>query len=258
MAISKNIIILIVAVIIVAIFIFYMNSQGSVNTSSTSYDNIIVSRSFITKLSIIANNKTLSTEIGNGISSNLPVQKTPYTILNVNGKPEILYIGADYCPFCAITRWGLILALMRFGNFTELHYMTSSASDAYPSTPTFTFYNSSYSSSLINFTPVELQTNVYDANLSNYPKLQNLTPFESSTFSKFNRGGSIPFIDFGNYSIQVGALTTPQLIDNMNWSTIESDLNNPNTAQAQAIIGTADVFTSQICTILNNSAPACK
>ncbi len=258
MAISKNIIILIVAVIVVAIIIFYMNSQSSVNTSSVSYDNMKVSPSFITELSAIANNKTLSTDIGNGISSNLPVQKTPYTLLNVNGKPEILYIGADYCPFCAITRWGLILALMRFGNFTELHYMTSSTSDAYPSTPTFTFYNSNYSSSLINFTHVELQTNVFDANISNYPKLQNLTSSESSTFSKFNKGGSIPFIDFGNYSIQVGALTTPQLIDNMNWSTIESDLNNPNTAQAQAIIGTADVFTSQICTILNNSAPACK
>ena len=34
MAISKNIIILILAVIVVAIVIFYMNSQGSVNTSA--------------------------------------------------------------------------------------------------------------------------------------------------------------------------------------------------------------------------------
>ena len=258
MAISKMVIMLIVAVVIVAIVIFYMNSQSSGSTSLTSYDNVNVNPSFITELSTIANNRTLSKDIGNGIASNLPSQKSPYTLLQVNEKPEVLYIGADYCPFCAITRWGLILALMRFGNFTALHYMTSSSSDAYPSTPTFTFYNSEYSSSLINFTHVELQTNVFDANISNYPKLQNLTSFESSTFAKFNRGGSIPFIDFGNYSIQVGALTTPQLIDNMNWSTIESDLNNPNTAQAQAIIGTADVFTAQICTILNNSAPACK
>ena len=144
MAISKNIIILILAVIVVAIVIFYMNSQGSVNTSSVSYDNMVVNNSFITKLSAIANNKTLKTDIGNGIASNLPVQKTPYTLLNINGKPEVLYIGADYCPFCAVTRWGLILALMRFGNFTKLHYMTSSASDSYPSTPTFTFYNSCY------------------------------------------------------------------------------------------------------------------
>jgi hypothetical protein len=46
-----------------------------------------------------------------------------------NGKPVVLYIGAEFCQYCAIERWALIMALMRFGNFTSLHYMTSAPSE---------------------------------------------------------------------------------------------------------------------------------
>src|SRR5581483_1419549 len=37
-----------------------------------------------------------------------------------NGRPEVLYIGAEYCPYCASERWSLIAALSRFGSFSGL------------------------------------------------------------------------------------------------------------------------------------------
>ena len=49
------------------------------------------------------------------------------------GKPEILYIGAEYCPYCATERWPLAVALSRFGTFTGLRGIHSSATDVYPS-----------------------------------------------------------------------------------------------------------------------------
>ena len=37
--------------------------------------------------------------------------------LTSGGKPEMLYIGAEYCPYCAAERWAMIVALSRFGTF---------------------------------------------------------------------------------------------------------------------------------------------
>src|SRR5215831_9668816 len=39
--------------------------------------------------------------------------------LTSNGKPEMLYIGAEFCPYCAAERWAMAVALSRFGTFTS-------------------------------------------------------------------------------------------------------------------------------------------
>jgi Domain of unknown function (DUF929) len=40
--------------------------------------------------------------------------------LTASGKPEVLYTGAGFCPYCAAVRWPLIVALSRFGTFSGL------------------------------------------------------------------------------------------------------------------------------------------
>lgn len=245
-------IILVIAAII-AVIAVYLNGTAS-NSAFVAYDNVAVSQSTLNQLRTIADNNTLASQVGAGVASTTGLKVYNKPALTANGKPVVLYVGADYCPFCASTRWGLVIALMRFGNFTELHYMTSSATDSYSGTPTFTFYNSNYQSSLINFTEAEFSTN--KLNGSSYPALQNITPFENSLINRYNPGGSIPFIDFGNYSVQVGALTSPQVIQYLNWSTVVNRASS-NTDVAQAVIGTANIFTAEICKELNNSAPVC-
>ena len=42
------------------------------------------------------------------------------TPLTQDGKPKVLYIGAEYCPYCAAQRWALAVALSRFGTFDKL------------------------------------------------------------------------------------------------------------------------------------------
>jgi len=49
-------------------------------------------------------------------------------LLTADGKPLVLYVGEESCPYCAAERWSLILALSKFGNFTGLKYMLSSLS----------------------------------------------------------------------------------------------------------------------------------
>ena len=46
----------------------------------------------------------------------------------------MLYIGAEFCPYCAAMRWSMAVALSRFGTFTPLHGIHSSSTDVDPST----------------------------------------------------------------------------------------------------------------------------
>ncbi len=239
-----------VVIVIVVALALYLNSTSSAGKADISFDNVAVSSSYLSQLYSISQNMSLANSVGIGSVSGYPLASGSNVSLTNNGLPVMLYIGADYCPFCAVTRWGMIIALMRFGNFSQLHYMTSSATDYEPSTATFTFYNSSYSSNLIDFQSVETLTNTYKP-------LQNMTNGQGTIYSTFdanntnipgNERDAIPFIDFGNKPIQIGAPVSPAIINPYNWNQILNFIKtNPNSSVTQAIIGEANVFTAQIC-----------
>ena len=100
-----------------------------------------------------------------------PVSGSPLTS---GGKPEVLYLGAGFCPYCAAVRWPLIVALSRFGTFSGLRTTRSAIANGagqhepYPATPTWTFHGSRYTSQYLTFTPVELQTNIPDPETGGY------------------------------------------------------------------------------------------
>lgn len=240
---KTKIYIIVAAVILVIAVLVYNAYSGAGNASLIQYDNQLVPQAQISQLNSIAMNTTLANRVGSGIDSNLPTI-TNGTNLTIDGKPGVLYVGAEFCPYCAATRWSMIIALMRFGAFANLHYMTSSSTDIDPSIPTFTFYNSTYSSPTISFVSVETLTNTEDP-------LQTLSASQNTTFNRYDTEG-IPFIDFGNKSIQSGADYNPGILQNMNWQQVMNQLNNSNSTYSQAIIGGADVFTAQICRITNN------
>jgi hypothetical protein len=172
------------------------------------------------------------------------------TALTSDGKPEILYVGAEFCPFCAAQRWPLVVALSRFGTFSGLQATHSSTSDIYPDTKTFSFYGSTYTSSVIDFVPVEEQTNQIAGNT--YGALQTPTAAENAVLAKFDvapytsEPGSIPFLDVGNKYITVGASYTPQALQGLSMQQIAAQLNNKNSVVAVAIDGEANQITAEI------------
>ena len=105
-----------VLVVVVAGVAVYLNSTGA--SSLVAFDNVAVPQSQLATMRSITDNMTLANKIGIGVATGVLLPVTNVSRLTVNGTPEVLYMGADYCPFCAATRWGLVLALMRFGNFT--------------------------------------------------------------------------------------------------------------------------------------------
>jgi hypothetical protein len=182
------------------------------------------------------------------------------------GKPEILYVGAEFCPYCAAARWPLIVALSRFGTFSGLSTtrsgVTNGAGQAepYPATPTWTFYGSRYTSPYLTFTPVELQTNIPDPSTGGYTTLQTLTAAQQKTVAAYDSGGSVPFLDIGNAYVQMGTLTPygPADLQNLTWAEIASALHDPSTALAQGINGSANYLTAAFCKLTGNQpASAC-
>ena len=180
--------------------------------------------------------------------------------LTSNGKPEMFYLGAEYCPYCAAERWAMIVALSRFGTFSGLSTVHSSSTDVDPNTPTFSFYKSSYTSQYLTFTPVELTTNVPDSSSSSgYVPLQTPTAAQQAIVTKYGGSNSpIPFIDFGNKYLISGVSYSPGVLAGLSWATIATDLSNPSSPVAQAVDGTANYITAAICKMTGNQpASAC-
>jgi hypothetical protein len=178
--------------------------------------------------------------VGQGTANNLIKPVKGPALTGATGKPEVLYIGAEFCPYCAAQRWALIVALGRFGKFSGLQTTTSSSSDVYPNTPTFTFCGATYTSDYIDFRAVETSDR-------DKQPLQTPTASEQQLWSKYDQGGSIPFIDFGNQYAMSSATFSPDLLGGASWQAIASELQDPNSAQAKAIVGSANLITAAIC-----------
>lgn len=160
--------------------------------------------------------------------------------------PEVVYVGADYCPFCASVRWSVTLALLRFGDFDGLKYMRSSSKDSFPDTPTLSFYQSKYQSRYLTFTPVELQDREGNA-------LQDPTPEQNNILDKFNVAPytlspkAIPFLYIGGQYVQSGAPVSPGILQGLDWEQVTKQLQKSDSQIAQPILSNANLLTAAFC-----------
>jgi thiol-disulfide isomerase/thioredoxin len=235
----------VLAIVVVLIVVKSLNktSAGSnVGTASASTVSKLTSVPAATLASVnkgSANPKTL-----------IPITGTALT---ANGKPEVLYMGAEYCPFCATERWAMTVALSRFGTFSGLSFIHSSGTDTPASIPTLTFYKSTYTSKYLTFTPVEMQK-VDKSTLQTPSKTQSaiLTKYDGPPQLPSQDAGSIPFIDFGNKYMVSGASYDYSVLQGKSYSQIAAAIQDPSTAIAQGADGTANYLTAGICKLTNN------
>ena len=248
--------ILVVIAVVVAFIVVKANNKPSGNSSNGPTGSALAS--VVSKVTNVPAS-TLDT-IGDGGGSFTgkiqPVNGA--TPLASGGKPEMLYMGAEYCPYCAAERWSMIVALSRFGTFSGLSTVHSSTTDTPSNLPTFTFHGSSYTSKYLTFTPVEMQTNVLDPSTGNYPVLEKPTSAQQALLTKYDaapyttEAGAIPFIYFGGKYLSIGASYDATTLSGLKWDQIASDLNNPDSAVAKAINGTANHITAAICKLTGN------
>lgn len=194
-----------------------------------------------------------------GAGSGIQAQPKEITApaLTAGGKPKVLYIGAEYCPFCAAERWAVVEALSRFGTFSGLGQTASSSDDIDPDTATLTFHGATYSSRYLVFTGVEIQGNEQGKPLDT-PSAADKKLLSTYDDEKYTgaRTGSIPFLDLGGRWVSAGASYDPQLLAGMTHEEIADALADPDSKVAQAIDGTANLLTAHLCELTGQKPAA--
>ncbi len=235
-----------VLVIVVALIVVKNLQKPAKAAAATSQSSV---QQQITSVSA-----TTFNSVGKGTASALEPTQGKQAVLMSGGKPEILFVGEESCPYCAAERWALTAALSRFGTFSGLHFIHSSSTDAYPNTPTLTFYKSAYTSKYVDFQPVEVYTTDGKA-------LQNPTADQGALFTKFDAPPytteklSFPFVDVGNQYVDIGAQYIPSDLSKLTWAQVAADMHNPASKVGRDIDGAANSITAAICKITKN-APA--
>ena len=238
--------------VIVLVFIIVKVGQGSSNNSgNTSSTGTLLPASVASQVTGVSA-ATLD-RVGRGTVPSFTQGKAPFApgsgppVIKA-GKPEMLYIGAEFCPYCAAMRWSMAVALSRFGTLTPLHGIHSSSTDVNPNTATLTFYKSGYNSNYLSFTPVEVTT------VSRAP-LQNPTKAQNAIWAKYEPDANTrgyPFIAFGNKLVMKGPIYDAAVLQGKSWGQIAAALKDPASPIAQSVNGAANYITGAICQMTND------
>ncbi len=167
--------------------------------------------------------------------------------LSAGGKPSVLYVGAEYCPYCAAERWAMVQALSRFGTFHNLGATHSAARDVFPNTPTFSFHGASYTSDYLAFTGKEIESNQVQG--SGYAPLDTLTSSENAVFTRYSQNGGFPFVYLAGRYVVNGVQYDPTVLQGMSMTQIADALRDPASPVAKAVDGTANALTAALCNL---------
>lgn len=159
-----------------------------------------------------------------------------------DGEPLVLYIGAEFCPYCAVLRWPLAMTLMRFGELSGLAYSRSSSTDVFPDTATFSFSAVDFDSEYVRLQAVELQDREGHA-------VQRPDDAQRAIFTRLNQRGSIPFLYLGGAYVAVGSPFSPAPLEDLDWRAIVERLESGEGVLWQNAVGETNLLTAALCTL---------
>jgi len=139
--------------------------------------------------------------------------------LTAGGRPEILLAGPDSCAACELESWGIVEALSQFGVFTDLRLSQSEVTRR-PVVRGLTFRYASYGSPYVAF--------AIAAPSSSVPR-------------------PLPFVDVANKYADLGSPASPGVAGGLFWTKLAGSVARPKAAAGQAIDGTAELLTAEIC-----------
>ena len=168
--------------------------------------------------------------------------------LNIDGKTGIVFVSEETCPFCAAERWPVVIALSHFGTWHHLGATTSSSTDVYPNTATFSFRRATFDSPDLALRTTEL------ANNAGRP-LQPVTALDTELINHYDvppyvngadQSGAVPFLDIDNHEVLAGAQYNPQILAGLSMSQIAAQLDIPASPVAMAIDESAGALIAAI------------
>lgn len=240
-----------VAVVVVVIAVFVIVKATSSSTSSL--DRQPISPALLSKITTPVPMSVLNAgaaRVGSNSKAPTPITGPPRI---VNGKPELLYVGAEFCPICATERWPLTVALSEFGTFGNLREMHSATNDG--NIATLTYYQATYTSPYFTFTSYEVENRNSKPLETPPPAVQTL--WTNATKSLPNGPDTFPFVDMnGKWQLLSSQLST-DTFSGASFATIVSSIgDNTNTYGAYTDAAAAQLVHS-ICGVIGNKAPVC-
>jgi hypothetical protein len=230
-----------VAALVIVIAIIAITHSSS--KSDPSGDRVAATPAVVQDVTSVSDATLKAVGAGSVITVPKPVSGEPP--LTSGGKPELLYIGAEFCPYCAVERWSLAIALSKFGTVGKLGMVRAATADG--NYASLDFLNSTYTSKYLTFTSVENQDR-------NHKTLQTLTSAQNTLWNKLtNNSPGFPTISFGN---KVAFALTPPLdpavLGSLTQAQIASQLNDPTSKVSKVVDGGANDDIAAICQMTGN------
>jgi len=171
-----------------------------------------------------------------------------------DGHPAVVFVGAEFCPYCAAERWVLVTALSRFGTFSHLGATSSAANQVFPRSATFTFDGAVYRSRYVSLAAVETYADTPSSTApAGVPPLRDPTALETALLRRYgtlDEGSPVlPFLDAGNRLVATGASIglSPGLLAGQSMEQIAGSLSDPTAPATVAILGAANELDAVIC-----------
>ncbi len=157
------------------------------------------------------------------------------------GHPLTLFLGGQFCPFCAAMRWPFVKAMSRFGTFSGLGQINSQqGTDGFNSIGTYDLTKAAFHSDYVTLHMVEV------ADVNGNP-LQQPDAETTALLNQFDPQGSIPFVFVGgSYVVQLPY--SPALLQGKSFQQILDEVNSGDPGEiGRAIDAEADGITAVIC-----------
>lgn len=188
-----------------------------------------------------------------GAALTAPTVLTHQPPLESTGKPEVLFVGSEFCSFCAAERWPLIVALSRFGRFETLDNMQSAPQSVFPGIQTFSFVGTKYTSRYMAFSGVELYSDSAGRS-GGFTRITSLTPAQSAVVGRYVgdgqralQPGTYPFVDIDNLAVTSTSGFSPAVLEGRSQAAIAGDLSQPHNPVGRSIVASANYLTAGIC-----------
>ena len=221
---------IIVAIVLLGALVLVRDNSGPSTTSTVETFNPAPSSLVSTMTSLPA---SVYGAVGVSSPAN-PVQaprpagngNAPLWLAADGGAPEpvVFFYGAEFAPYAAAQRWPLILALSRFGSFSQLGLMQSSASTAFAGLSTFTFWNASYRSKYVILESVERYSSLNPTG-GGYLSLQRPDAKQAAAIASYGQSANtFALTDVANRYVLSGASFAPGVLTGLSQSQIAGDL----------------------------------
>jgi hypothetical protein len=184
------------------------------------------------------------------VTSPQPTGSTQTWQASVGGdapKPVVFFYGAEFAPYAAAERWPLVLALSRFGTFTQLGLMQSSPTTAFANLNTFTFWQARYSSKYLVLQHVE-RYSALNPTGGGYLKLEKPKGRQATSVKNYSSSATnFALLDVGNHWVLNGSSFAPTALAGMTQDQVAAVLTSPLSPLTQALIASANEISASIC-----------